>query len=191
MPGLHTDVDPDGLLEYSVVFTDRSLNHMSQKFQDVMRETASILKKVYNARSAIFVPGGGTYAMEAVARQFATGKSCLVIRNGWFSFRWTQIFEAGAIPSDEIVMKARRVGNAMDAPFAPAPIEDNAYGQDLTAIRSDWYGAIANYRRSGLLADYLGPQMHKLFGIVKQAEFDQFMDERAKAAKESRETEDA
>jgi aspartate aminotransferase-like enzyme len=123
MPGLHTDVDPDGLLEYSVVFTDRSLNHMSQKFQDVMRETASILKKVYNARSAIFVPGGGTYAMEAVARQFATGKSCLVIRNGWFSFRWTQIFEAGSIPSQATVLKAKRIEEAHQAPFAPASVE--------------------------------------------------------------------
>ena len=99
MPGLLPDVDPDGLLEYSVVFTDRSLNHMSQRFQRVMCDMSGILKHVYNAHSAIVVPGGGTYGMEAVARQFAGGKKCLVIRNGWFSYRWTQIFDAGKIPA--------------------------------------------------------------------------------------------
>ena len=98
-----TDIDPDGLLEYSVVFTDRSLNHMSQTFQGVMTDISDTLKKVYNAHSVVIVPGGGTYGMEAVARQFGNGKKCMVIRNGWFSFRWSQIFEAGGIPSEEIV----------------------------------------------------------------------------------------
>lgn len=124
MNALLTDIDPDGLLEYSVVFTDRSLNHMSAAFQGVMRDIHATLCEVYNAETAVVVPGGGTYAMEAVARQFASGQKALVIRNGWFSFRWTQIFEAGSIPSDEIVMKARRSGNAIDAPFAPAPIDE-------------------------------------------------------------------
>ena len=95
MPGLLPDIDPNGLLEYSVVFTDRSLNHMSQQFQQVMRDISDTLKGVYNAEAVVVVPGGGTYGMEAVARQFAHDKKCLVIRNGWFSFRWTQIFEAG------------------------------------------------------------------------------------------------
>ena len=104
-----SSVDPDGLLEYSVVFTDRSLNHMSQSFQKVMRDISSTLKNVYHADAAIIVPGGGTYAMEAVARQFATARECLVIRNGWFSYRWSQIFEAGKIPSQETVLKARLV----------------------------------------------------------------------------------
>jgi aspartate aminotransferase-like enzyme len=117
-------VDPDGLLEYSVVFTDRSLNHMSQSFQAVMRDISETLKKVYKASSVAIVPGGGTYAMEAVARQFATGKDCLVIRNGWFSYRWTQIFEAGNIPASETVLKARLVENGNQAAFAPAPIEE-------------------------------------------------------------------
>ncbi len=89
MSGLLPNVDPQGLLEYSVVFTDRALNHMSQSFQGVMRDISATLKQVYNARSAIVVPGSGTFGMEAVARQFATGKKCLVIRNGWFSYRWT------------------------------------------------------------------------------------------------------
>ena len=124
MPALRQDIDPDGLLEYSVVFTDRSLNHMSGAFQQVMCDIHDTLCKVYNADSAIVVPGGGTYAMEAVARQLATDQEAMVIRNGWFSYRWTQIFEAGAISSNEVVMKARRVGNAVDAPFAPAAIED-------------------------------------------------------------------
>lgn len=123
MPALHPEIDPDGLLEYSVVFTDRSLNHMSQTFQQVMREIHATLCEVYGAHRAVVVPGGGTYAMESVARQFATGKKALVIRNGFFSYRWTQIFEAGAIPSEEIVMKALRQGDGPQAPFAPAPIE--------------------------------------------------------------------
>ena len=112
MPGLLSDIDPNGLLEYSVVFTDRSLNHMSQSFQGVMRDISTTLKKVYNASSVAIVPGGGTYGMEAVARQFAVGKKCLVIRNGWFSFRWTQIFDACHIPSESIVLKARPVDDS-------------------------------------------------------------------------------
>ena len=124
MPGLLPSVDPDGLLEYSVVFTDRSLNHMSQSFQGVMNDISTTLKKVYNAKAAIVVPGGGTFAMEAVARQFATGKKCLVIRNGWFSFRWTQIFDVGDIPSKSTVLKARRIDDSKHAAFAPAPIEE-------------------------------------------------------------------
>lgn len=117
-------VDPDGLLEFSVVYTDRALNHMSQSFQGVMRDIARILKQVYNAQAAIVVPGGGTFAMEAVARQFATGQKCLVIRNGWFSFRWTQIFEMGNIPAACTVLKARRIGDAPQAAFAPPPVDE-------------------------------------------------------------------
>ncbi len=119
-----SSVDPHGLLEYSVVFTDRSLNHMSESFQEVMRDISATLKNVYHANATAIVPGGGTYAMEAVARQFATGSKCLVIRNGWFSYRWTQIFEAGNIPSEEIVLKARLLEEGNQAAFAPAPIED-------------------------------------------------------------------
>jgi len=124
MPGLLPDVDPDGLLEYSVVYTDRALNHMSGRFQGVMRDISAILKEVYGARSAVVIPGSGTFGMEAVARQFAQGKKVLVIRNGWFSYRWTQIFEMGRIPSQEIVLKARRTGPGTQAPFAPAPLDD-------------------------------------------------------------------
>ena len=124
MPGLLTNIDPDGLLEYSVVYTDRSLNHMSQSFQSVMNDVSTSLKGVYNAQAVIVVPGGGTYAMEAVARQFATNQNCLVLRNGWFSFRWSQIFEMGSIPSEETVMKAYRVSKGSQAPFAPADINE-------------------------------------------------------------------
>jgi aspartate aminotransferase-like enzyme len=124
MPGLLPNVDPDGLLEYSVVYTDRSLNHMSDSFQKVMNDVSSSLKEVYNAEKVVLVPGGGTYAMEAVARQFATDKSCLVLRNGWFSFRWSQIFEMGNIPSEEIVLKASRVSGDSQAPFAPPNIDE-------------------------------------------------------------------
>jgi aspartate aminotransferase-like enzyme len=125
-------VDPTGLLEYSVVYTDRALNHMSQAFGGVMQDISRILKSAYVADAAIVVPGSGTFGMEAVARQFATGKKCLVIRNGWFSFRWTQIFEAGRIPSDCTVLKARRVADTPKAAFAPAPLE-----LVLSTIRSE------------------------------------------------------
>ena len=124
MPGLLPNVDPDGLLEYSVVFSDRALNHMSQTFQDAMKGIARTLQDVYHARSAIVVPGSGTFGMEAVARQFATGKRCLVIRNGWFSYRWSQIFDMGRIPSETTVLKARRSEAGTQAPYAPPAIGD-------------------------------------------------------------------
>jgi aspartate aminotransferase-like enzyme len=124
MPGLLPDVDPDGLLEYSVVFSDRALNHMSRAFQGVMTDISRTLKEVYRAQSAVVVPGSGTFGMEAVARQFATGRRCLVVRNGWFSYRWSQIFEMGQIPSEAIVLKARRVESGRYAPYAPAPLEE-------------------------------------------------------------------
>ena len=124
MPALLSNIDPDGLLEFSVVYTDRALNHMSKRFQGVMRDISGILKEVYHAPSAVLVPGSGTFGMEAVARQFATGKKVLVIRNGWFSYRWSQIFDMGHIPSESIVMKARRVGEGSLAAWAPCPIEE-------------------------------------------------------------------
>ena len=124
MPGLLPNVDPDGLLEFSVVYTDRALNHMSRSFQGVMNDISSILKEVYAARSAVLVPGSGTFGMEAVARQFAGGKDVLVIRNGWFSYRWTQIFDMGQIPASSTVLKARRTGPGGQAPWEPAPIAE-------------------------------------------------------------------
>jgi len=124
MPALLPHIDPDGLLEFSVVYTDRALNHMSQRFQGVMRDISTMLKQVYQANSVVLVPGSGTFGMEAVARQFAHGQKVLVIRNGWFSYRWTQIFEMGKIPSQEIVLKARPLNAAPEAPWAPCPIEE-------------------------------------------------------------------
>jgi aspartate aminotransferase-like enzyme len=118
VPALLTQPDPDGLLEYSVVYTDRALNHMSQQFQGVMRDISRILKQVYNARSAIVVPGSGTFGMEAVARQFASGQKVMVIRNGWFSYRWTQIFEMGNIPAEATVS---RPASKAAAPRPPLP----------------------------------------------------------------------
>ena len=124
MSALLKTVDPDGLLEFSVVFTDRSLNHMSKQFQQVMRDIDAGLKQVYAADATALVPGGGTFAMEAVARQFAGGEKVLVVRNGWFSFRWSQIVDAGQIAAQTVVMKARQTGNEATAPFAPAPIDE-------------------------------------------------------------------
>jgi len=124
MPGLLNTVDPDGLLEYSVVYTDRALNHMSRAFQDVMRDISGILRCAYAADAVAIVPGGGSYAMEAVARQFAGGRRCLVLRNGWFSFRWSQILDMGRIPAATTVLKARRRGEGAQVPFAPAPIDE-------------------------------------------------------------------
>lgn len=124
MPSLLPQIDPDGLLEYSVVFTDRSLNHMSKQFQGVMNDISAILKTVYHAHAVAVIPGGGTYAMEAVARQIAQNQKCMVIRNGFFSFRWSQILEMGNITTDITVMKARPVAQGSQQPFAPAPIDE-------------------------------------------------------------------
>ena len=124
MPSLLPHLEPDGLLEYSVVYTDRAYNHMSPTFMGAMRDISAMLKQVYGARSVAIVPGSGTFGMEAVARQFATGKKCLIIRNGWFSFRWSQILEMGNIPASTTVMKARRVADAHQSPFAPPPIDE-------------------------------------------------------------------
>ena len=124
MKALRSDVDPQGLREFSVVFTDRSLNHMSAAFQLVMNDISRILKSVYSADHVALIPGGGTYAMESVARQFALGEDVMVLRNGWFSYRWTQIFESGDIPKSSSVMKAARLADEHQSPFAPAAIED-------------------------------------------------------------------
>lgn len=124
MPGLLPNVDPDGLLEFSVVYTDRSLNHMSEDFKRVMVDISSVLKDAYNASSAVIVPGSGTFGMEAVARQFANNEKCLVLRNGWFSYRWTQIFDLAHITSDITVLKGRQLEDSAQGVFAPAPIEE-------------------------------------------------------------------
>ena len=124
MNALLDTIDPDGLLEYSVVFTDRSLNHMSASFRTVMTDISEMLKEVYNADHVALVPGGGSFGMEAVARQFAQNEDVLVVRNGWFSFRWSQILDAGGFAGEVTVMKARAQGNAPQSPYAPAPIEE-------------------------------------------------------------------
>jgi aspartate aminotransferase-like enzyme len=125
---IHPEIDPEGLLEYSVVFTDRSLNHMSARFQDVMKDLSAGLKEVYQAHAVAIVPGGGTYAMEAVARQFATGRRVLILRNGWFSFRWSQIIDMGGITDEVTVLKAQQAAdqaaaNPATAPFAPPELD--------------------------------------------------------------------
>ncbi|NGR07744.1 alanine--glyoxylate aminotransferase family protein [bacterium SGD-2] len=137
MPGLLPNVDPDGLLEYSVVYTDRAVNHMSRLFQGAMNDISRTLKHVYKAHSAIVVPGSGSFGMEAVARQFATGQHCLVIRNGWFSYRWSQIFDMGAIPAQTTVLCAAQVAQGSQAPFAPPPLE-----QVVAAIREQKPGVV-------------------------------------------------
>ena len=124
MSALLDDVDPDGLLEYSVVYTDRALNHMSARYKAVVREVGRLLRSAYKAHSAAIVPGSGTFAMEAVARQFVQGQPCLILRNGWFSYRWTQILEAGRLSDHAEVLKARRTGNGVQAPFEPAPLDE-------------------------------------------------------------------
>ena len=124
MPGLLPNVDPDGLLEFSVVYTDRSLNHMSEEFKKVMVDISSVLKDAYNASSAVIVPGSGTFGMEAVARQFANNEKCLVLRNGWFSYRWTQIFDLANITQDITVLKGKQLEDSAQGVFAPAPIEE-------------------------------------------------------------------
>jgi aspartate aminotransferase-like enzyme len=136
MPGLLPHIDPDGLLEFSVVYTDRALNHMSKRFQGVMTDISSMLKRVYGAHSAVLVPGSGTFGMESVARQFAHGQHVMVIRNGWFSYRWTQIFDMGSIPVSHSVLKARRIGSGSQAAWVPAPIAEvtAAIAQEKPAV---------------------------------------------------------
>ena len=137
MPGLLPDIDPDGLLEYSVVYTDRSLNHMSCAFQQVMTDIARDLRHAYNAHAVAIVPGGGTFAMEAVARQFAADRHVLIVRNGFFSYRWTQILDAGSIAATSTVLSARALHAGSQAPFAPAPLE-----QIVATIRSERPGIV-------------------------------------------------
>ena len=124
MPALRDDIDPDGLLEYSVVFSDRSLNSMSDAFGEVMRDISRIMRNAYGAASVAVVPGGGTYGMEAIARQFVNDARVLVTRNGWFSYRWSQIMEAGKLASHTTVLAASQSDDSIDAPFAPCPLED-------------------------------------------------------------------
>ena len=124
MPALRDDIDPDGLLEYSVVFSDRSLNSMSATFGDVMRDISRIMRNAYGAASVAVVPGGGTYGMEAIARQFANDAGVMVIRNGWFSYRWSQILDAGRLASHTTVLEARQLEDSVDAPFAPRPLDE-------------------------------------------------------------------
>jgi aspartate aminotransferase-like enzyme len=131
MPGLLNHVDPEGHLEYSVVYSDRALNHMSESFQSVMNDLSASLRHVYNADPVAIVPGSGTFGMEAVARQFAHDKNCLILRNGWFSYRWSQILEMGQIPKETTVLKARRLADSEVSPFTPAPIEEV-----ITAIKA-------------------------------------------------------
>jgi len=124
MPGLLPNVDPDGLMEFSVVYTDRSLNHMSEEFKKVIVDISSVLKDAYNASSVVIVPGSGTFGMEAVARQFANNEKCLILRNGWFSYRWTQIFDLANITQDISILKGRQLEDSTQGVFAPAPIEE-------------------------------------------------------------------
>jgi aspartate aminotransferase-like enzyme len=124
MSGLLPNVDPDGLLEFSVVYTDRSLNHMSKQFQQIVKDISAIFKETYNAHSTIIVPGSGTFGMESVARQFAQNQKCLIIRNGWFSYRWTQILEMGNLTQAAHVLKARQIEDSTTGSFAPPPIEE-------------------------------------------------------------------
>lgn len=125
MPGLLPDIDPDGLLEYSVVYTDRSLNHMSRRFIGVMQDIICLLKDVYGAQAAAIIPGSGTFGMESIVRQFARDKNLLILRNGWFSYRWSQIIEMGRISSQVTVLKARPVEPASpQSPWEPAPLDE-------------------------------------------------------------------
>ncbi|MGN8025934.1 alanine--glyoxylate aminotransferase family protein [Microbacterium sp. 22242] len=165
----HDDVDPGGLLEYSVVFTDRSLNHMSAAFVEVMQGIQSGLRTTYRAATAAIVPGGGTYAMEAVARQLATGRRCLVVRNGLFSYRWSQILDAGAISPNVVVCAARPEDDSAQSAWAPAPIDDVVAA--IRAQRSEIVFAPHVETAAGILLpdDYvraLADAVHEVGGLL-------------------------
>jgi aspartate aminotransferase-like enzyme len=155
MPGLLPDVDPDGLLEFSVVYTDRALNHMSKRFTGVMQDILATLKTVYGAHTAVLVPGSGTFGMEAVARQFANREKALIVRNGWFSYRWSQIFDAGGLGGGAVVCQARQQGEGPQAPWAPCPADEVA--QAIRAERPKVVFAPHVETASGILLpdDYL------------------------------------
>lgn len=125
---LRPEVDPKGLREFSVVYTDRSLNHMSETFCKTMQSVNTEMKTLYNAEQLVIVPGGGTYGMESVARQFGPGRNAMVLRNGLFSYRWTQIFDQakGALCKNRTpaVFTAGRQGPGKNSPFAPYPIDE-------------------------------------------------------------------
>jgi aspartate aminotransferase-like enzyme len=163
------DVDPDGLLEYSVVFTDRSLNHMSKRFVTVMQELMEVLRTTYGAETVAVVPGGGSYAMEAVARQLATGRRCLVVRNGLFSYRWSQIFDAGSIPAETTVCTARPVADDRRAPWVPPPVEEVV--EAIARVRPEVVFAAHVETAAGLLLpdDYvraLSSAVHEVGGLL-------------------------
>jgi aspartate aminotransferase-like enzyme len=168
MSELYPRVDPDGLIEYSVVYTDRSLNHMSRSFQSVMNDISSTLKSVYNAHSVAVVPGSGTFGMEAVARQLAHDRNCLVIRNGWFSYRWTQIFDMGRIPAQSTVLKARPLDQTAQAAFTPPPIDEVV--ASISTYKPDLVFAPHVETSSGIILpdDYLraiGDAVHAVGGL--------------------------
>ncbi|MCQ4315912.1 alanine--glyoxylate aminotransferase family protein [Stutzerimonas zhaodongensis] len=168
MSELYPDVDPDGLIEYSVVYTDRSLNHMSHSFQGVMNDISVLLKSVYNAHSVVVVPGSGTFGMEAVARQLGHDQKCLVIRNGWFSYRWTQIFEMGQIPAESTVLKAQSTGPGAQSAFVPPSVDEVV--ATIAAQKPDLVFAPHVETSSGMVLpdDYLkavGDAVHAVGGL--------------------------
>jgi len=113
--------------EYSVIHTNRSLNLMSDPFQKVMRDLNALLKATYNADKVAIIPGSGTFGMESVARQFATDEHVMVIRNGWFSYRWTEIFDMGSIPKTHTVLKAKPIDILVGQhqyQYAPCPVDE-------------------------------------------------------------------
>lgn len=167
--GLLQNVDPEGLLEYSVVYTDRSLNHMSKRFQGVMRDISALLKEVYRAHSVVIVPGSGTYGMEAVVRQLARGKHCMTLRNGFFNFRWSQIFAMSGIIAKETVLKAKPVRDGDKAPFAPAPLE--AVVENIRTLRPDLVFATHVETSAGIILpdDYIrqvADAVHSVGGML-------------------------
>ena len=119
---MQTLIEP-GLQEFSVVFTDRSLNHMSAQFQTVMNGIHQGICRAYNAEDCVLMPGGRSFAMEAVARQFGKNQQNAILRNVWFSYRWTQTFDAISPEKTPTVLKARRETNQQGQPFSPFAVE--------------------------------------------------------------------
>jgi ketosteroid isomerase-like protein len=78
---------------------------MSKLFPRYARSQHDVVRDVYNADAVAIVPVVEPCDGGAVARQFG-GAHAMIVRNGWFSHRWSQIFDAGDFAAQTTVHSA-------------------------------------------------------------------------------------